>query len=130
MLSKWLLKKPITSSVHHMAVRRLEGHGFDHARKVGRNRTIVPDKLRISIPVPVQERALKRHRNPKNASKELDKLKMRDKKVIISSKRSELNHRMAEQYGSFERMPLGNKFRFKNQFLSSLMCTSEWRLAS
>ena len=107
MLSKCVLKKTIPSV--HMAVRRLEGHGFDHSKKTERNRTIVPDKLRITIPVTVQERALKRHRNPKNISKELDKQKMRDKKVIISSKRSELNHRMAEQYGKFEKISLGKE---------------------
>ena len=120
MLSKCLLKKTIPS--FHMAVRRLEGHGFDQAKNTGRNKTIIPDKLRISIPVPVQERALKRHRKPKNISKEIDRQKMRNKTVIISSKRTELNHRMAEQYGKFDKIPLGKEkcYMYKNPYFNIL----------
>jgi len=68
-------------STYHLPVRGLESHPFDHDKYSDRNPTIKPDKLRITIPVPVQSRALKRHRNPKTISKELDKEKMRSKKT-------------------------------------------------
>ena len=84
-----------------------EAHGFDHEKNRDRNRTLKPDKLRITIPVPVQNRALKRHRNPKVIAKEADRERMRHKKVIISSKRPEFNHRKAETYGKFDKIPLG-----------------------
>jgi len=93
-------------STYHLPVRGLESHPFDHDKYSDRNPAIKPDKLRITIPVPVQSRALKRHRNPKTISKELDKEKMRSKKLIISTKRTELNHRMAQTYGKFEDLKL------------------------
>lgn len=94
-------------SIFQISVRRLDPHSFDHEKYVDRNSvTLKPDRLRITIPVPVQNRALKRHRNPKNVAKELDREKMRKKTVIISAKNSELNHRKSETYGKFDKLPL------------------------
>merc|ERR1719450_864380 len=85
----------------------MESHGFDHARATNRNPvTVKPDKLRITIPVQVQNRALKRHRNPKNVAKEIDRQQMRNKPVIISAKNPQLNHRKTETYGRFDKLPL------------------------
>ena len=47
-------------STYHLPVRGLESHPFDHDKYSDRNPAIKPDKLRITIPVPVQSRALKR----------------------------------------------------------------------
>ena len=94
-------------SILHISVRRLNPHSFDNAKNIDRNPvTLKPDKLRITIPVPVQNRALKRHRNPKNIAKELDKQKMRSKALIIAAKNPELNHRKSETYGKFDKLPL------------------------
>ena len=69
--------------------------------------TVKPDfRLRITIPVPVQNRALKRHRDPKNVARELDRQKMKNKSVIISAKNAQFNHRKSETYGTFEKLPL------------------------
>ena len=92
----------------HMSVRNLgfEPHSYDHQKGRGRDPPMHLEKLRITVPVPVQTRALKRHRNPKNIAAALDKEKLKQRKVIISSKRPELNHRMAQQYGTFDKLPL------------------------
>jgi len=91
-----------------MSVRNLgfEPHSYNHQKSRGRNPPMHLEKLRITVPVPVQTRALKRHRNPKNIAAALDKEKLKQRKVIISSKRPELNHRLAQQYGIFDKLPL------------------------
>ena len=94
-------------SKYYLPIRSLESHPFDHDRSSDRNPTLRPDKLRITIPVPVQTRALKRHRSPKQISKELDKQKLKHKSMIISTKRPELNHRVAQTYGRFDKLKLG-----------------------
>ena len=94
-------------SKYYLPIRSMESHPFDHDRLTDRNATLKPDKLRITIPVPVQTRALKRHRSPKQISKELDKQKLKHKSVIISTKRPELNHRVAQTYGRFDKLKLG-----------------------
>ena len=72
-----------------------------------------------------------RHRNPKTISKELDKEKMRSKKLIISTKRTELNHRMAQTYGKFEDLKLGILFSFQVFILLTFLLNfSEWRMVS
>merc|ERR1719234_851209 len=86
-------------TVCHLSVRGLESHGFDHSRVINRNPvTVKPDKLRITIPVQVQNRALKRHRNPKNVAKEIDRQQMKNKPIIISAKNPQFNHRKTETY--------------------------------
>ena len=46
-------------SILHISVRRLNPHSFDNAKNIDRNPvTLKPDKLRITIPVPVQNRAM------------------------------------------------------------------------
>ena len=104
---RWLSLGPQGSL--HMSVRNLGGfepHSYDHQKDKGRDPPMHLEKLRITVPVPVQTRALKRHRNPKNIAAALDREKLKQRKVIISSKRPELNHRMAQQYGTFDKLPL------------------------
>ena len=99
--------KPRLRSIFHISVRRLDQHSFDQAKNVDRNTvTVEPGRLRITIPVPVQNRALKRHRDPRNVGRELDRQKMKNKSVIISAKNSQFNHRKSETYGTFEKLPL------------------------
>lgn len=99
--------EPRLRAILHISVRRLEQHSFDQSKNANRNPVMVkPEKLRITIPIPVQNKALKRHRDPKNVAKELDKQKMKNKSVIISAKNSQFNHRRSETYGKFEKLPL------------------------
>ena len=99
--------EPRLRSIFHISVRRLDPHNFDHSKHVDRNSvTVEPERLRITIPVPVQNRALKRHRDPRNVARELDRQKMKNKSVIISAKNAQLNHRKSETYGTFEKLPL------------------------
>ena len=101
------LRQPSWRSTFHISVRRLDAHSFDHEKYTDRNPvTLKPDKLRITIPVPVQNRALKRHRDPRNVAKEMDKQKMRNKTVIIAAKNPQLNHRKSETYPKFDKLPL------------------------
>jgi len=65
-----------------------------------------PPKQMFTIPVPVQEKALKRMKKPKNLKKQLDKEKLAGKPVIISTKRKELNYRKSQTYGRYEALPL------------------------
>ena len=107
MLSQTLASKlSKVSQTFRISVRRFEAHGFDHKKNVNTIPTLKPEKMRITIPVTVQNRALKRHRDPKVISRELDKQKMKNKKVIIASKRPEFNHRMAQTYGKYEKLKL------------------------
>ena len=99
--------EPRLRAILHISVRRLEQHSFDQTKNINRNPvTVKPEKLRITIPIPVQNKALKRHRDPKNVAKELDRQKMKNKSVIISAKNSQFNHRRSETYGKFEKLPL------------------------
>ena len=97
----------------HIPIRGFEAHGFDHSKGIDRKggnyqtaATLKPEKLRITIPVPVQNRAMKRHRDPKNIKKEIDKKQLKNKTVIISAKNPSLNHRKAQAYGTFDKLPL------------------------
>jgi len=65
-----------------------------------------PAPLRITIPVPVQNRNLKRIRKPRTIQKDLDKEKLKNKHVIISAKNKSLNHRKSQTYGAFDKLPL------------------------
>ena len=107
MLSSRLLSR--RHGLLFMSVRTLgfEPHKYDHQKSKNRDSHMKLEKLQITVPVPVQSRALKRHRNPKIISATLDREKLKQKKIIISSKRSELNHRMSQQYGTFDKLPLG-----------------------
>jgi len=94
-------------SLVRISVRGLETHEFDHSLGVDRTSvTLKPSKLRITVPVPVQTRALKRQRDPKNIKKEMDKNQLKGKQVIISAKNSSKNHRKAQTYGTFDNLPL------------------------
>eukprot|EP00092_Neocalanus_flemingeri_P010098 GFUD01010882.1.p1 GENE.GFUD01010882.1~~GFUD01010882.1.p1 ORF type:complete len:566 (-),score=115.39 GFUD01010882.1:314-1975(-) len=99
----------VMPSLMHIPMRGFESHGFDQAKGIDRNskpETLKPSKLRITIPVPVQNRAMKRHRNPKNIQKDLDKAQLKNKTVIISAKNTNLNHRKSQTYGAFDKLPL------------------------
>ena len=92
-------------------VRGFEAHGFDNAKGISRkdNRerdTLKPAALKITIPLPVQTRALKRMRDPKKIQKDLDKQKLKNNHVIISAKNKSLNHKKSQTYGTFDKLPL------------------------
>jgi len=106
---------PVVHNVMHIPVRGFEAHRFDHSKGIVRkdrvnkfreSETLKPEKLRITIPVPVQNRALKRHRNAKTMRESIDKDKLRNKTVIISAKNQSLNHKKSQTYGSYEKVPL------------------------
>jgi len=110
-----LFPKSVRSMTHVVLipVRCFEAHGFDDAKGITRkNRQepqtlqAKPEPLRITIPVPVQNRALKRIRDPKRIKKELDKEKLKNKAVIISAKNKSLNHTKSQTYGTFDKLPL------------------------
>jgi len=88
-----------------------EAHGFDHSKGISlkdkhKGRTPKPAALRITIPVPVQNRAIKRARDPKKIQKDLDKANLKNKHVIISAKNTSLNHKLSQTYGKFDKLPL------------------------
>jgi len=70
---------------------------------------IPPAKPVITIPIPVEQRALKRYRNIKNVAKEADKNKLKKKPLIIRCKREEFNHKMSQTYGFKDKVPLASQ---------------------
>ena len=97
-------------------IRGYEVHGFDHAKGVKLKNRIAkddavyelskPSPLRITIPVLVQNRALKRAKNPITIQKAIDEEKLRRKSVIISAKNKKLDHRKSQTYGTYDKVPL------------------------
>jgi len=62
----------------------------------------------ITIPVKVQERAVKRHQKMKNIIKQADREKLKNKPLVISCKRPEFNHHKSQTYGKFDTVPLAS----------------------
>jgi len=77
-----------------------------HARPQGARPNVEPPKQRITLPVPVQERALRRQRKPKNLRAAMDRQNLKDKPLIISTRRKELNQKKGQTYGRLETLPL------------------------
>jgi len=77
-----------------------------HARPQGARPHVEPPKQRITLPVPVQERALRRQRKPKNLRAAMDREQLKDKPLVISTRRKELNQRKGQTYGRLETLPL------------------------
>eukprot|EP00088_Acartia_fossae_P002685 TRINITY_DN11106_c0_g1_i1.p1 TRINITY_DN11106_c0_g1~~TRINITY_DN11106_c0_g1_i1.p1 ORF type:complete len:559 (+),score=75.64 TRINITY_DN11106_c0_g1_i1:28-1704(+) len=67
---------------------------------------LAPPKPVISMPLPVERKALKRHKNLSKLAKDQDKARLKTKPVIISTKRKELEHRMGQTYGVRDNVPL------------------------
>jgi len=106
MLGKCISSTPPT--LFRISVRGIGGsfspHDFDHAPP--KFEPIRPVKPTITIPVPVQQRALRRHRSLKKLARDMDREKLKDKPLIISTKRKELNHKLSQTYGKFSTLPL------------------------
>jgi len=77
-----------------------------HARPQRASAHVEPPKQRITVPVPVQERALRRQRKPKNLKAAMDRETLKNKPLVISTKRKELNQRKGQTYGRLEKLPL------------------------
>jgi len=69
---------------------------------------LAPPKPVITVPIPVEKRALKRHQKIENLAKQRDKEKLKNKPLVISCKRKELNHRQGQTYGKNSEVPLAS----------------------
>ena len=67
---------------------------------------VPPAKPVITIPIPVQRRAVKRQQRLKNILAESDREKLKDKPVIIQAARRGFDHRLSQTYGKFDNVPL------------------------
>ncbi|XP_023329091.1 uncharacterized protein LOC111701859 [Eurytemora carolleeae] len=94
----------------------------EYSTKPGKAYTSTIGKPVITIPVTVEKRAMKRHKNIKNISRDQDKQKLKNKPLAISCKRSELNHYMGQTYGKFDKVPLASQgWNNRNMQLSNLI---------
>lgn len=69
---------------------------------------LAPAKPVITIPVKVQQRAVKRHKNLRLLTRDMDKQQFRAAPLVIASKRPEFHHYRSQTYGVLQTLKLAS----------------------